>query len=605
MATRNLFGDLALDTSVTAVKTSVDAVKTKLDTGITVSLDSTSLSALESITAVGPLTDTQLRATPIVISDGAGSITVDGTVSISGSVPVTGTFWQTTQPVSLANVPLATGASTSTLQTTGNTSLASIDTKLSGSISVTGPLTDIQLRATALPVSATTLPLPTGAATQTTLAAIDTKLGSTLTVTGTLTDTQLRATPVPVSISGSIPVTIASAIEITNDVGNAIPVSGTVTANAGTGFQTNALTDAQLRATAVPVSGSVTLNSGTAAIGKLTANDGIDIGDVTINNASLAVTGTFWQATQPISAAALPLPTGAATATLQSTGNTSLAAIDTKLGSTLTVNTGLSQGLTDAQLRATAVPVSGTLTVNTGLTDAQLRATPIVISDGAGSITVDGTVELGATSLAALENTTVTLSGTVPLPTGAATNAKLDEVITAVSGISGGGSGGLTDTQLRASPLNVSLSTIPLATGAATNAKLDEVVTAISGISGGGPSGGLTDVQLRASPVVVSSVTIEDLVQQMADMTAIMMQMLNYMKSLGNVDSGYRQRVAVDTMPTVATTVSSGTLTTVSAVTAVTTVNNTAQVAGFGLQQFQAPSNTAYNTGTLPYLIEV
>lgn len=34
---------------------------------------------------------------------------------------------------------------------------------------------------------------------------------------------------------------------------------------------------------------------------------------VSISNASLAVTGTFWQATQPISVASLPLPAGAAT----------------------------------------------------------------------------------------------------------------------------------------------------------------------------------------------------------------------------------------------------------------------------------------------------
>lgn len=39
----------------------------------------------------------------------------------------------------------------------------------------------------------------------------------------------------------------------------------------------------------------------------------------------------------------------------------------------------------------------------------------IPISDNNGSLTVDGTVELGATSLAALENTTVTVSGTVPV----------------------------------------------------------------------------------------------------------------------------------------------------------------------------------------------
>lgn len=42
-------------------------------------------------------------------------------------------------------------------------------------------------------------------------------------------------------------------------------------------------------------------------------------------------------------------------------------------------------GLTDAQLRATPVPISGPLT------DAQLRAASVPISDGGGSLTVDGT----------------------------------------------------------------------------------------------------------------------------------------------------------------------------------------------------------------------
>lgn len=61
------------------------------------------------------------------------------------------------------------------------------------------------------------------------------------------------------------------------------------------------------------------------------------------NQTAIPVTGTFWQATQPvsgtvtanqgtspwvISATTLPLPTGAATSALQTTGNASLAAID-------------------------------------------------------------------------------------------------------------------------------------------------------------------------------------------------------------------------------------------------------------------------------------
>jgi hypothetical protein len=90
-------------------------------------------------TEITPLTDTQLRATPVPVSgtvtatpsvtgggteataqrvtiandstgvlsvdDNGGSLTVDGTVGISGTVPVSGTFWQSTQPVSLASVP--------------------------------------------------------------------------------------------------------------------------------------------------------------------------------------------------------------------------------------------------------------------------------------------------------------------------------------------------------------------------------------------------------------------------------------------------------------------------------------------------------------------
>lgn len=43
-------------------------------------------------------------------------------------------------------------------------------------------------------------------------------------------------------------------------------------------------------------------------------------------NASVAVTGTFWQATQPVSAASLPLPSGAATETTLSAANAKLPA---------------------------------------------------------------------------------------------------------------------------------------------------------------------------------------------------------------------------------------------------------------------------------------
>lgn len=103
---------------------------------------------------------------------------------------------------------------------------------------------------------------------------------------GGLTDAQLRATPVP--------------------------VSGTVA--------TGGLTDAQLRASAVPVSlASTTITGAVAVTGtffqvtqpvSLATNtpDVTDraarlVGHVTVDNASLAVTGTFFQATQPVSLA--------------------------------------------------------------------------------------------------------------------------------------------------------------------------------------------------------------------------------------------------------------------------------------------------------------
>lgn len=71
----------------------------------------------------------------------------------------------------------------------------------------------------------------------------------------------------------------------------------------------SALTNGSAVITLIDSFGShiVNLGGGDASIGKLGANSGVDIGDVTINNASLAVTGTFWQATQPVSATNLDI----------------------------------------------------------------------------------------------------------------------------------------------------------------------------------------------------------------------------------------------------------------------------------------------------------
>jgi hypothetical protein len=72
--------------------------------------------------------------------------------------------------VTSATASLPAGAATSAKQDTGNTSLASIDSKLSGTIAV----------------SAASLPLPTGAATEVTLSSVSSSSSTTATNTGTV-----------------------------------------------------------------------------------------------------------------------------------------------------------------------------------------------------------------------------------------------------------------------------------------------------------------------------------------------------------------------------------------------------------------------------------
>jgi hypothetical protein len=137
---------------------------------------------------------------PVPISDAGGSLTVDGTVA------VTGTFWQATQPVSAASLPLPTGAATSANQSTANTSLDSIDTKIDA---LTTP-SDTQ------PISAASLPLPLGAAT----AAKQPALGTAGTASADVLSVQGIASMTPLLVDGS---------------GVTQPVSGTVTANLAAG----------------------------------------------------------------------------------------------------------------------------------------------------------------------------------------------------------------------------------------------------------------------------------------------------------------------------------------------------------------------------------
>lgn len=155
------------------------------------------------------------------------------------------------------------------------------------------------------------------------------------------------------AMAASSPVVIASDQ-------SAIPISGNVT--------TGGLTDAQLRAAPVPVS------------------------------------GTFFQATQPVSAAALPLPSGASTAALQTQPGVDI----------------------------------GDVTVNNAA-----GAAAVNIQDGGNSLTVDGTVAIGAGSavighVIADTGSTTAVTGNVTVIQGTASNlhvaATLDAETTKVIG---------------------------------------------------------------------------------------------------------------------------------------------------------------------------
>lgn len=150
----------------------------------------------------------------------------------------------------------ASGASAVNIQDGGNSITVDGTVSVSGSVAVTGPLTDAQLRATAVPVSGTFF--------QTTQPV---SIAATVTVTGPLTDTQLRAT--------------------------AVPVSGTVTSNIGT---TNGLAL------------DTTLTGGTQKT-KLVDTGGTNVASISASGAlkidgsavTQPVSGTFFQATQPVS----------------------------------------------------------------------------------------------------------------------------------------------------------------------------------------------------------------------------------------------------------------------------------------------------------------
>jgi hypothetical protein len=212
------------------------------------------------------------------------------------------------------------------------------------------------------------------------------------------------------------------------------PVSGTVTcsgvggggdataANQATGnISLSAINDKlpALSGGMVPVDGSgatqpisaaaLPLPSGAATSAKQdTANSSLASIDSKLT--SVPVTGAFYQATQPVSAAALPLPSGAATSAKQDTGNTSLSNIDGKLPA-------LGQALA-----AGSVPVILPAATITALTPPA----SITVSNFPSSQAVTGTFWQATQPVSGTfwQATQPVSAASLPLPSGASTAVK-------------------------------------------------------------------------------------------------------------------------------------------------------------------------------------
>lgn len=206
----------------------------------------------------------------ISVKDASGGTVVRNAINNNGqdtsanSQPVVIASDQSAVPVTASSLPLAPDASTASAQGTAQTTLDSIDTKTpalaSGRVPVDGS-------GVTQPVSASSLPLPTGAATSANQTTANSSLSSI--------DGKLAALS-----GGKVPVTDPTALPL--------PTGAATSAN------------------------QTTANSSLSSIdGKLAALSG---GKVPVTDPT-----------------ALPLPTGAATSANQTTANSSLSSIDGKL----------------------------------------------------------------------------------------------------------------------------------------------------------------------------------------------------------------------------------------------------------------------------------
>ena len=411
----------------------------------TIDLSSTTLTALENVSIDNFPASQNVVVTSSVLPTGAATQTTLAAIDtkLAGTLAVSGPLTDTQLRATPVAVSLA-GSATSALQTAGNASLSSIDTKT--------PALGQALAAASVPVVLTAIQLAaltpiTGGATEANqvlelvdLAAINSNTSQTASrlnnvIKNTVDNdgTGNGAAPQDVLVAGiykSSPPTLLNGdqSELILDENGSLKVSGTAVVSGEVSLDATTIAAIQPNSVQVIVAPTVTSPNGQIAGVGSPAEDIIKVGGwdennnehrelhfadnrlivvdattssivasidaktpnlgqaamsastpVTIasNQSAIPVTGTFFQATQPISVISLPLPSGASTSSLQTTGNTSLSSIDTKLTNNATTtlqttgNTSLSSIDTKLTTTNTSLNSIDTKLINNATTTLQ------------------------------------------------------------------------------------------------------------------------------------------------------------------------------------------------------------------------------------------
>lgn len=422
-----------------------------------------------AITATGTSLNvnvTNSSGTSTVNQGNAGSqswlVDVTNTVPVSGTFfqstqPVSGTFWQTTQPVSGS-----LGRSWSLLSSTDSVNV--------GNFPSSQPVTGTFFQATQ-PVSLLSLPsLVAGSAT----------IGA-------------------VNINGTVPVsgTITTTSSSNANTGSAVPTQATMV---GGTDGTN------LRALKVSTAGVLSVD------GSATTQP---------------VSGTFFQATQPVSASSLPLPTGAATSALQTTGNTSLSSIASSTGNIPVQGQALSAAsmpvvLPAAQITTLTPPTSVTVTQATGSNlHTQVDASALPSGAATSSLQTTGNTSLATIATNTANAGTPVVSGTVTANIGTTNGLALNSTLG--SPFQAGGSIGNTTfgaTQATAANLNatvVGTSGASLSTAANQSTEIGSLSTIATNTTGASTSALQTTGNTSLATIATNSANVP--VQGLANVT--------------------------------------------------------------------------------------